>query len=242
LTESSVPLVLSKQYQRSFAVTSADLTLNIDDFSKRFVRKAISSMANEIDFDGLGLFNQVYNEVGTPGTVPVTTAVYLAAGTRLDNEACPRIDRNLCINPGMNGAIVGALTGLFNPQATISQQFKKGLMSKDTLGLDWYLDQNVRMFTTGPQGGSPLEPRRRFHDCQRLCGQPAELAVNRRASPVLGDGGGEFRCFEQCDHSDLSGNRYQRRIPNRDQFSCYRSGDHGAGRRKYHFCAWLGVR
>lgn len=155
LTESSVPVVLSKQYQRSFAVTSADLTLNIDDFSKRFVRKAISSMANEIDFDGLGLFNQVYNEVGTPGTVPITTAVYLAAGTRLDNEACPRIDRNLCINPGMNGAIVGALTGLFNPQATISQQFKKGLMSKDTLGLDWYLDQNVRMFTTGPQGGSP---------------------------------------------------------------------------------------
>src|ERR1700678_3653977 len=51
LTESSVPVVLTTQYQRSFAVTSADLALNIDDLRKRFIRPAMMSMANQIDYD-----------------------------------------------------------------------------------------------------------------------------------------------------------------------------------------------
>lgn len=155
LTESSVPVVLNKQYQRSFAVTSADLALNIDDFRKRFVRPAMMSMANEIDFDGLGQFTNIYQEVGTPGTVPSTIDTYLAAGTSLDNAAAPMGDRNLCINPLMEQKIVGALSGLFNPQVKIGEQYRKGMMTKDTLGFDFYMDQNVRIFTTGAQGGTP---------------------------------------------------------------------------------------
>lgn len=155
LTEASVPVVLNKQYQRSFAVTSADLALNIDDFSKRFVRKAMASMANEVDFDGTGQFLNIYNEVGTPGTVPNTIATYLAAQQRLQEEAAPMDDHNLVIGPGMNASIVGALSGLFNPQKNTSDRFEKGMMSKNTLGMNWYMDQNVRTFTTGVQGGTP---------------------------------------------------------------------------------------
>lgn len=156
LTETSVPVVLNKQYQRSFAVTSADLALNIDDFRKRFINKAMASMANEIDFDGLGLYKTVYNEVGTPGTIPSDAQTYLDAGTRLSEEAAPLDDRCLAISPKMNGTIVKALSGLFNPQAKIGDQFKKGMMSEDTLGFDWYMDQNVRTHTVGTQGGTPL--------------------------------------------------------------------------------------
>lgn len=156
LTESSVPITLNKQYQRSFAVTSADFALNIDDFAKRFTNKAMMSMANEIDSDGLALFSQINNEVGTPGTIPNSTATYLAAGQRLSEESAPLDDRYLVINPGMNATIVGNLTGLLNPQASISQQYRKGMMYKNTLGFDWYMDQNVRIQTVGPLGGIPL--------------------------------------------------------------------------------------
>ena len=155
LTESSVPVVLNKQYQRSFAVTSADLAINIDDFRKRFIDKAMCSMANEIDFDGTGQFLNIYNEVGTPGTIPNSPVTYLAAGQRLSEEAAPLIDRNLVISPGMNATIVAPLAGLFNPQRQISEQFRKGMMSKDTLGFDWFMDQNVRTFTSGALGGTP---------------------------------------------------------------------------------------
>lgn len=156
LQETSVPVTLTTQYQRSFTVTSSDLALSIDDFRKRFVDKAVISMANQIDYDGLGLFLTVYNEVGTPGTVPTTADTYLDAGRLLSDNAAPMDDRCLIINPVMNAKIVSGLAGLFNPQRTIGEQYTKGMMSKDTLGFDWYMDQNVRTFAVGPQGGTPL--------------------------------------------------------------------------------------
>lgn len=156
LTETTVPVVLNKQYQRSFAVTSSDIALNIDDFSKRFVEKAMISLANEIDFDGLQqtlLFN---NEVGVPGTVPNSIATYLAAAQRLSENAAPMDERYAILSPAMNAAIIQSLAGLFNPQVMISGQNRKGLMTKQTFGLDWYMDQNVATFTTGPAGGTPV--------------------------------------------------------------------------------------
>lgn len=156
LTESSVPVVLNIQYQRSFAITSSDLALSVDDFRKRFIEKAMKSMANQIDGEGLKLYNTVNNEVGTPGTVPTVIQTYLDAGTLLSNEAAPLEDRCVVISPNMNGAIVGALTGLFNPQKTTSDRWMKGMMSKETVGLDWYMDQNCALHTVGLQGGTPL--------------------------------------------------------------------------------------
>ena len=156
LTETSVPVVLTTQYQRSFAVTSQNLALDIDDFSKRFIRPAMISMANQIDFDGMQQFLNVNNEVGTPGTVPNTSNTYLAAGQKLDENAAPIDIRDLVINPQMQATIVPALQGLFNPQTTIAEQYRKGRMSKDTLGFDWYMDQNCPTFTTGTQGGTPV--------------------------------------------------------------------------------------
>ena len=156
LQETSVPVTLTTQYQRSFAVTSSDLALSIDDFRKRFIDKAVISLANQIDYDGLNLFLTVYNEVGTPGTIPTTADTYLAAGQRLSEEAAPLGDRCVVINPAMNAKIVSGLAGLFNPQVQQSAQFTKGMMSKETLGFDWYMDQNVRTFTVGTQGGTPL--------------------------------------------------------------------------------------
>ena len=156
LTESSVPVVLNTQYQRSFAITSSDLALSVDDFRKRFIEKAMKSMANQIDQDGLALYKTVNNEVGTPGTVPNTIQTYLDAGTLLSNEAAPLEDRCLVISPAMNGTIVGALTGLFNPQKTTSDRWMKGMMTKETVGFDWYMDQNCNQHTVGLQGGTPI--------------------------------------------------------------------------------------
>lgn len=154
--ETSVPLVLNKQYQRSFSVTSSELKLSIDDFSERLLEPYSSNMANEIDFDGLQLFFQVFNEVGTPGTVPNTSQTYFDAGRVLDDASVPRAKRSSVLNPVMHSTIVPALQGLFNPQERISGQFIKGLLAKQTMGADQYMDQNVGVFQVGPQGGAPV--------------------------------------------------------------------------------------
>jgi hypothetical protein len=156
IVETSVPVVLTTQYQRSFAVTSSDLALNIDDFSKRFVRKFIISLANQIDQDGLAQTTNFNFEVGTPGTVPNAVSTYLAAAQKLNENAAPMDERYIIMSPAMNATIVPALSGLFNPQTMISAQNRKGIMTKDTFGFDWYMDQNTQLFQTGPFGGVPL--------------------------------------------------------------------------------------
>lgn len=155
LTETSVPLTLTTQYQRSFQVTTADLKLSIDDFSKRFIRPAMYSMGNQIDVDGLAQFVNVFNEVGVPGTVPNSALTYLQAGQKLSDQAVPTSDRKMVIGTKQNATIVNALAGLFNPQKKIGEQYDKGMMSMDTLGFDWYMDQNTQPQVVGPQGGTP---------------------------------------------------------------------------------------
>ncbi len=154
--ETSVPVALTTQYQRAFVFGSADFKLSIDDFASRFVKPHIASMANQIDGDGLALWKTVYQQVGTPGTVPNALLTYLKAGVQLDDAAAPMDgERYLCINPLMQATIVDALKGLFQSASQISEQNRKGKMGEGA-GFDWYMDQNIGTYTTGPLGGTPL--------------------------------------------------------------------------------------
>lgn len=154
VTETSVQLALTTQYQRSFTFASADLALSIDDYSKRFIKPAIASMANQIDRDGLSQYVNIYNTVGIPGSPLATADIILQAGQKLNEEAAP-MERSVVLAPAQQRTMVAALTGFFNPQVKIAEQYRKGLMTKDTLGFDFYMDQNVVSNTVGPLGGSP---------------------------------------------------------------------------------------
>jgi hypothetical protein len=152
-TETSVPLTLNVQRGVDIIFSSQDLALSIDDFSERFIMPAIANVANGIDFDGLSQYLNVYNEIGTPGTVPNQLLTYLQAGQRLDEEAAPRDkDRALVVSPAMQAVIVDALKGLFHDASDIEKQYSEGTMGR-TIGFKWSMDQNVRVQTVGAYGG-----------------------------------------------------------------------------------------
>lgn len=156
-TETSVPLVLNTQRHLGLAFSSQDLTLSIDDFSKRFVRPGIATLANFIDFDVLGQYVNFFNEIGTPGTIPNLALTYLQVGQRLSDMACPFEDRVVILSTGMNAVIVDALKGLFQASDRIKEQYDKGEMGSG-LGFDkWLIDQNTRVQTVGAYaGGTPV--------------------------------------------------------------------------------------
>lgn len=155
-TETQVPVALTKQYGVDISFTSQELTLSIDDFSRRFIKPAVARIANEIDFDGLQLYRTVANSVGTPGTVPNALLTYLDAGVALNNNATPMDgERSIVLNPRMEATIVDTLKGLFQSSTQIKQQYEKGQMGT-AIGFDWYMDQNVAVHTVGPLGGTPL--------------------------------------------------------------------------------------
>ena len=154
-TETLVPLVLNTQRGVDIAFTSQDLALSIDDFSDRFIRPAIANVANNVDADGMKQYVNVFNEIGTPGTVPNALLTYLQAGQRLDEEATPRDDmRSLVISPAMQATIVDTLKGLFQESTEIARQYEEGTMGR-SIGFKWSMDQNVQVNTIGALGGAP---------------------------------------------------------------------------------------
>lgn len=155
-TETSVPLQLDTQFGVDVNFTSKELALDIDDFSDRIIKPAMATVANKIDRDGLALYKDVYNAVGTPATVPTALKTYLQAGAKMDYEAAPRDGmRSVVLDPNAQVEIVDSLKGLFQSSNEISDQYKSGNMGMAG-GFKWSMDQNINTHTVGPLGGTPL--------------------------------------------------------------------------------------
>ena len=152
--ETSVPVTLSTQFHVDTQFTTQDLALSLDMFSDRVLKPAIAAIANKIDRDGLAMATlQTANIVGTAGTPPTGLITYLTAGAYLDSEGAPRDGRRSCIvEPFTSATIVDSLKGLFVPQEAIGEQYRKGLMGRDSAGMNWKMDQNVVSQTFGNNG------------------------------------------------------------------------------------------
>jgi hypothetical protein len=143
--ETSVPVTLTTQFHVDTQFTTQDLALSLDMFSDRVLKPGIAAIANKMDRDGLVTAkNNTANIVGTAGTAPTGLITYLTAAAYLDSEGAPRDGRrSVIVEPFTSATIVDNLKGLFNPTETISKQYTKGLMGRDSGGMNWYMDQNV---------------------------------------------------------------------------------------------------
>ena len=156
--ETSVPVTLSTQFHVDTQFTTQDLALSLDMFSDRVLKPAVAAIANKIDRDGLVMAkNNTANIVGTAGTPPTGLITYLTAGAYLDSEGSPRDGRRSCIvEPFTSATIVDSLKGLFVPQEAIGEQYRKGLMGRDSGGMNWKMDQNVVSQTFGSYASAVL--------------------------------------------------------------------------------------
>lgn len=148
--DQSVPIVVADRRHCAVEFSSKELTLDLQDFSERVLKPAVTRLAAEVDMIGCRTVMQnVYNEVGTPGSPPGSSRVFLQAGAVLDNYAAPR-DMRRCtvLNPAGNAEAVEGLKGLFNPTSDISKQYKSGLMAP-SLGSVFEMSQNVNTLTAG---------------------------------------------------------------------------------------------
>lgn len=156
--ETSVPVRIQQQTGVDLQFSLAEMALDIDDYSKRYIQPAVSTVVNDIDYAVGQLYKDVYNSVGAAGTIPTARATYLSAGALLDKTATPRDgQRHMVIGEDMHAAIANAEAALFNPASLISTVYKEGLMAEKALGWnDWYMDQNIARHTVGALGGSPI--------------------------------------------------------------------------------------
>jgi hypothetical protein len=156
LAEPSTSMVMSTQAHVSWAFSSVDLTKTIEDYSKRYITPAAAALANQVDADLCGLYLDVANSAGTPGTTPATFSALGDGQVKMDDEAAPSERRVGILNPAANWALADGLKGTF------AAQVAKDIITKGFLGLianlGLYMDQNVVRHTTGhfTAGATPL--------------------------------------------------------------------------------------
>jgi hypothetical protein len=148
--EQFTTLTVASQKHIGVNFTSAELTMQLDDFAERVLKPRISQLASSIDADVANAYLSIGNSVGTPGTTPSTSLVLLQAQQKLNENAAVMSPRYATVNPAANAGLVEGMKGLFNPTDTISKQFKNGMMGTGVLGFDEInMSQSIKQFTTG---------------------------------------------------------------------------------------------
>ena len=148
--EQFTTLTVDSQKHIGVQFTSAELTMQLDDFAERVLKPRISQLASSIDADVANSFLSIANSVGTPGTTPATSLVLLQAQQKLNENAAVMSPRYATVNPAANAGLVEGLKGLFNPTDTISRQFKNGMMGMGVLGYEEInMSQSIKQFTVG---------------------------------------------------------------------------------------------
>ena len=155
--EQYTTLTVSSQKHIGINFTSAELTMQLDDFAERVLKPRISQLASSVDADVANAYKSIYASVGTPGTTPATALVLLQAQQKLNESATPMSPRYATVNPAANAGLVNGMTGFFNPTGTISRQFKTGMMGEGVLGYDeMNMSQSIVNHTTGSQPVAPI--------------------------------------------------------------------------------------
>lgn len=154
VTEYNTNVKVDTQAHVGWEFSSQELTLTIEQYSERYMQPAIAALANQVDFDLTSLYDDVNNEVGTPGTTPNSFAALGAGLQRLDELAAPNHQRKVVLDPAGYWSMADALKGTFDPKMT-RDAVRKGFVGM-VGNAETFMDQNIRKHTVGAHGGTPL--------------------------------------------------------------------------------------
>ena len=160
--EQNVALTISTQKGVDVAFSSADRALSLDDFGERVLAPMMNNLGGAVAADIMSLADTVPNisrngDPSTNATLSPNLATFLDAGARLDQYGVLRGpgQRNIVFSPYTQARTVSALSGLFNNQQKIGEQYRTGVMTNDAIGFDYMMDQTVPLHTVGAYGTMP---------------------------------------------------------------------------------------
>lgn len=154
VTEGKFSLAMDKRKHVSWSFSTQDLTLSIEEYNERYIKPACIALANQIDYDLTGLYNKVWNWVGTPTSPVDSFADFAKAPRRLDEGAVPQDNRHAVLSPADAWGLVGSQTSLYM-QDVARGAYRAGDIGM-VAGVSTAMDQNIRMHTNGAAAGGGL--------------------------------------------------------------------------------------
>ena len=153
--EKTTSISVDQRKHVSWKFSTQDLTLSIEDYSERYIKPAMITLANTVDKSLFGLYSNVWNSVGTPGTTPANFAALAASAQRLDEMAVGMDNRCMTLTPAAGYAIAGnqlTLEAMGDKSKTAYQEAMIGKIAK----FSTFSTQNVATHTVGVATGTPL--------------------------------------------------------------------------------------
>ena len=151
VSEDTIPFTINKRKHVSWEFSTQDLTLTIEEYSKRYIQPASIALGNIVDSDLCALYKDVYNATGSAGTTPATFKAFAAAATELNRFAVPMDNRNLVFDPDAELNAADVLSGK-NNEAMVDSSIRN--LTVGRIGnMQSYMDQNIKTHTAGTNSG-----------------------------------------------------------------------------------------
>ena len=150
-------LTVATQRHVDVAFTSAETTLDVDDYMERIVLPRVNALAANVALQVITntattIRNITANVDANNNILPVTDTPFALARAILEENSAPNFGeqgmRKVALQPRSDARVQLALRGLLNPVDTISRQFNSGMMYEG-LQFRWFEDQAVPSHTTG---------------------------------------------------------------------------------------------
>ena len=153
--ERSTPLTVQSQYGVDVNFTTAELTMELDDFSERVLAPAMTQLAAKTEGDALAVwYKRVFNYTNATTNGLLTYKRYQQNGKNITNELGPKAMRSAILTPDSVVEFNDAVKGLFQDSGRISKQYIEGQMGR-TGGFDCFENTLLPSHTTGSLAGSP---------------------------------------------------------------------------------------
>lgn len=154
LVDVTVPLAVSNHATVGLNYGTREMTLDIKNFSSKYLKSPVTSIANLIDRSLLLELKKAYHSTGTPGTTAGTFGAFSNAQSKMSTYGVPQEGMRRAISsPDTCAALSNDIARLNNPMM-VKDAWKTGQVNK-VAGFDLFESNNIPTHTVGNYSGTP---------------------------------------------------------------------------------------
>ena len=155
MVDQTIPFKIEFQEHVGLEYTVKDKTLDITQFSERYLKSGMVQIANAIDLSLALTLKKAFHSSGTPGVRPGAYIDYANAGAKQTTYAVPNDGmRHAVLDPFTCASLSDEVTKLFK-ESMVETAYKMGYKGK-VANYETYESQNLPKHTVGDHGGTPL--------------------------------------------------------------------------------------
>jgi len=153
--ERTAAVTLDQRKKVNFEITSQDLTLSVEDFTKRYVQPAAAELAQQVESSIADVYKAIGNFVGTPGTAPSTFLEVGAAAKVLTKLGTPMNVRwSAFYDEDASLALADGLKTVF-PTEIAKKAIEEAAIGRYSK-FELFENQSLKLHTVGVATGTPL--------------------------------------------------------------------------------------